>query len=318
MKIHHLGTAAAAQALFVGLAQAGPISEDFDYAPGILSNQSGGTGWLGPWTAGSTVVVAAGSLNYPGLTSSGNRSVFSTNNYASSGATRRIGMGADGTTLWLSFLMRTDGITDGLDGYLLFGPSTGNYLRVGKIDSDSFWSVRRDGTADIASTTPIVAGTTALFVMRFDFNADPNADDTVSLYIDPTSGAAPGAPVATYSNNNFSSFFTSMSWGGGMNTFNATPGLGSICLDGFRSGDSYAAVAPTATVPEGTSAALVALGLLLSGAATRRSRRQPCGILRCSHGHRTDAATDSRDPAASAVWRPAAAGAAGPLAGVGR
>ena len=295
---HHLACATAtALALFAALAQAGPISEDFDYAAGAaLSNQNGGTGWLGSWSAASNFVVAAGSLSYPGLSSSGNRGVYSAGDYSVDAATRYIGTGADGTTLWLSFLLRADGNPDGLTSYLSFGD-----LQVGKIASDSFWGVGRNGTADVLSTSPIVPGTSALFVMRFDFNADPAANDTVSIYIDPPAGASPGAPVASYTSLNFSSGAIAMDWVGYLNNFNATPDIGSVSLDGFSSGDSYAAVAPAAAVPEATPAALMALGLVLVGAAARSQRRHPCGILPRNDGQGPNAAADGRDPAAPAV-----------------
>jgi hypothetical protein len=267
-------------ALFAGPGQAAPLTEDFDYVAGAgLASQNGGTGWLGPWSAADTFSVAAGSLSYPGLSSVGNRGVYRATNFASSGATRTIGMGAGGTTLWMSFLMSVDGNPDGLVSDVLFAPSSGNYLRIGKVGAaDNFWSVRRDGSAEILSTTPIVPGAAALFVMRFDFNADPTADDTVSIYIDPQAGAVPGAPVATYANNNFSSLFTSIQWEGLMGDFNAVPGAGTANLDRFRSGASYADVGPAATtnpssVPEPSSAILAALGLALLGRRAARTKK---------------------------------------------
>lgn len=260
---------------FAGVAQASPIVEDFDYAAGSgLANQNGGLGWFGPWAAADTVSIAAGSLSYPGLTSSGNRAVFAPTNYASSGAARGLALGADGTTLWLSFLMRMDGNPDGMETELLFAPASGNYLRVGKVGgADTAWGVRRDGGPTVLSSTPITPGETALFVMRFDLNADPGADDSLSLWVDPLAGSDPGTPLATFSNNNFSSLRTFVSYGGFV-SFSATAGAGTGSLDALRGGTSYADVAPAGdtlpSVPEPSSVALLALGLAMARAAVWR------------------------------------------------
>ena len=101
------------------------------------------------------------------------------------------------------------------------------------------------------------------------------ANDTVSIYFDPLTGSNPGVPAITFSDNNFSSIYTSMQWEGFVD-FSSTPGLGTSSLDNFRSGSIYADIAPVSSVPEPESYALMIFGLGLIGfVVNRKNSRLP-------------------------------------------
>lgn len=274
MQTYVRGLLVAAIALGATAARATPIAEDFNYTAGAqLSNQNGGTGMLGPWQTASDFTVGSGSLSYPGTSSTGNRAVYTPTSFASSSATRELQMGSNGTTEWLSFLMDFRGNPSGLVTELLFAPSSGNYLRIGKVaPTDNNWGVLRNGDPEALSTVPIVPGVTAMFVMRFDFNADPAANDTVSIYMNPTSATNPGTLLATFADNNFNSLWTAVQWEG----WSQNPGLATASLDRIRGGSSYADVAPDvmAAVPEPETYAMMMAGLGIMGAVARRRRQR--------------------------------------------
>jgi hypothetical protein len=276
MKAYVRGLLIATIALGATAVRAAPIIEDFNYTAGApLSPQNGGTGMLGPWQTAYTFTIGSGSLSYPGTSSTGNRAVFTPDNYASSSATRELQMGSNGTTEWLSFLMNVSGNPSGMVTEMLFAPSSGNYLRIGKVSpADNVWGVLRNGDPEVLSNVPIVSNVTAMFVMRFDFNSDPAANDVVSIYVNPTTTTNPGTLLATFADNNFSSAWTTIQWGG---YATVNPGAATASLDLIRGGSSYADVAPNviAAVPEPATYTLLMAGLCLVGAATQRRKSQP-------------------------------------------
>lgn len=71
-----MGVFFALLAAVAGLRGASSV-ESFDYPDGAtVVGQTGGTGWVGPWTAPSgpgTILIESGSLTYPGIVSSGGK-----------------------------------------------------------------------------------------------------------------------------------------------------------------------------------------------------------------------------------------------------
>src|SRR5262249_940580 len=86
--------------------------EGFSYPVGDgLDQKSGGFGFANSWQGNSDYTIGSGSLSFGSLQTSANHVTFSENNLANSQATRPVFgtvLGANGTTAWLSFLIRPD------------------------------------------------------------------------------------------------------------------------------------------------------------------------------------------------------------------
>lgn len=261
--------------------------EAFNYSPGSLVGQGPGTGGFGSntWStvAGETAAVTAGSISpsRSGVYTSGNKGEFSGTNSdrdralinLDTGATGVFGdyslldgsgnVGADGTTLFISFLLYTNEVKDhiGLDFYrdgarAWFLGQTGSTAHVGTAGT---------GTA---VTEDAAYGTVGkyqdhLYVLQIDFGA---AGDTITGWFDPTAGAA--APTAAFS----SVAVTDYSFDA-VTLWNNAAGTHYIRYDEIRIGTSFADVTSDVAVdvvPEPASMTLLCLGA--AGMLIRRRR----------------------------------------------
>lgn len=160
-----------------------------------------GTGLAASWQPGGFNAFAAGytagepSLAFNGLlTSPGHVSGAAFNSI--NGAIRNLlqPLGADGTTAYLSVLLKPrgtldDGIFNGFFG-LTLGGSLGNELFVGKPGggaNDEWVIEHRGGFGQVASGVPTVVDQTALLVVRADFRA---GNDVFTLYVNPQPGGS--------------------------------------------------------------------------------------------------------------------------------
>ncbi|MEO5916252.1 MAG: autotransporter-associated beta strand repeat-containing protein [Luteolibacter sp.] len=226
MKLISPNFSANSAALLAGLllvplgAQATQLAyEGFDYATGSgnLTTQNGGTGWNGAWQTvnnGSADVIAsslaAGASSPTGydLRSLGNSSNLPNNrrvgrslNTSTTGPFGSRGyrdpngrIGADGTTLYLSFMQQPDG-TSAYYEFEFHRGDLGDGGRIAGIGNDT-------GTTNVNLRAPngthsaIGAGSTAVnfYIVRIDFK--PGNDD-VYVYRNPTSATDPGLGAAT-------------------------------------------------------------------------------------------------------------------------
>jgi hypothetical protein len=215
-----------------------PVYDGFDDSPGQLLNlQSSGTGFSTTWLAAADFSIGSGSLGFGGLLTSGNCVSFSQVTLSSEQALRFLvssGFGAGGTTRWMSFLIRPD--SDPTSHLFSFG--TGE-MQIGKggVNDGNFYEIGHGASATVSSV-PIVPGTTVFVAVKYEFNADPNLNDTATVYFDPTPGlAAPDVAGLTISNVNFASDIDGV-------FLNAANGA-AFSLDELRTGDGYVDVAPT-------------------------------------------------------------------------
>jgi hypothetical protein len=252
--------ATAAAAVLAPLAAASPIASDaFDYAPGALGTANGGSGWTTNWAGGSTNVTA------PGLVSSGVGSASTnklTTNNDNNGAFRSLAsQGADGTTVWLSYLTSGTGapVAAGYAGVSLFAGGAEN-LFTGKRTNQTVLGMQRSGQATAAGDSTASADTTThLLVYRIDFGAGTTAgNEKVMMYVDPSPGAAPDvSPSVTLADvTNFTFDRVRIQSGNGSN-FNA---------DEVSLGTTYADV----VAPEPAMIGFLGLGAIATLASRRR------------------------------------------------
>jgi hypothetical protein len=103
-----------------------------------------------------------------------------------------------------------------------------------------YWSLRV-GSAIYRTSVPVTVGQTALLVLKLEFGAE----DTISLYVNPTLGSAPTTADAQATTTDFG--FRSFSFYGG-------GGFNQGALDEVRLGASYADVTPcTIVTPTATA-----------------------------------------------------------------
>jgi len=250
--------------------------EPFGEATGGLNSAAGGGdfGWAAGWVeqSGSSAVpgydiASATPLAYSGLLTTSN---YGVGGYGYQSAGRELDVsangafssylsngliGAPGSTVWLSFLLRKD--TSSVETTALYLNTNSvpwystapNNLGIGYFGTSSndssgnpYWSLQFNGTT-AQSTVPVVAGQPALLVVAVTFGT--GGADQVSLYVNPTSlgGTAPAAPSLQYSPAG-SIAFQGIAYYGGDTTNQSSVG-------DIRLGSSYAAVTPVplATAP---------------------------------------------------------------------
>ena len=180
-------------------------------------------------------------------------------------------IGANGTTLYISFLYQVAAPTGGYNGFELFRGTSADSGRILSVDqytghgSANYYLTVGEG-ANAGSfggspTTDANLGFTNtsvnLFVLRIDFGV--GGTDTVSIYANPLLGTEPGSPTGqvTASDLSFDRISNSTFSGGAMQM-----------LDEVRVGTTYASVTPT---PEPSVPVLAAgVAIVLLGGMRRR------------------------------------------------
>lgn len=254
---------------------------DYDTGTDNASGQTGGSGWNGGWQSISNDAnVSAGSLTPTGDSATlltGGNSVF-----LPSGNFHRIGreldvsnggvfdtagylngsgdIGADGTTLYLSFLMKT-GATDGFFEFEFHRNNLGDPGRIGGVGDDANGSNFNLRTPSLGRANAFATRTTdtQFVVVQFDFLS---GSDSAAVYLNPVLGSAPTADLSLTGAGDLS--FDGISLAGGNDEI----------FDEIRFGSTYAAVTPSSSaVPEPSSyAALLSAAVLMSATARRRRR----------------------------------------------
>lgn len=238
------------------------------------SAYSSSTGSVGMRNAWQGSVVAG--LTYGDLVTSANGLTATTNNAFQSTVYRnmaddpftslRVGgsntgnFGADGTTLYYSFLMQAPEVGTGKRALLqLTGNSGGNRIFLGIWPDATTFSIgnANGGTANTSVTA--AANTTYLLVARIDF---ASGNDTVNLWVNPTlNGIEPATADATMTNYDLVGGFQQLAF--------RYDGNSTMLFDEFRMGETFADVTP---VPEPSTYALLG-GLAALGLVYLRRRK---------------------------------------------
>jgi PEP-CTERM motif len=263
-----VSTAAVALVIASYSASAAPLIYDgFDYTAGTpLDTQNGGTGFANAWQAAQPdYAIASGSLSFGNLQTSGNHVQFTEDNLAVAEMQRPIfnpGFGAAGTTMWASMLIRPDADVTNTLIWAQFGDL---YFGRARFDAPLNYQVWEPDTSTLQfSSVPIVTGQTAFIAIRFDFNADPLANDTVTFYFDPTPGVTPSSGGIVVSDINIDA--------SGFAAFGANGAAYSF--DELRIGETFQDVSPLAGVPEPSTWAMMLIGFASLGFAGYKRMRK--------------------------------------------
>lgn len=249
-------------------------SDDFSSPAGTLHGVSSGSGWSAPWKVQNSDtsipgynISAEGGLSYENLSTSGNFAIGG-DRYQKSGRGLDVSpagpfsdylagdlIGAEGKTLFISFLLRKDSDNNEPVHVQLHSGKIVTYtnpalVSVGYFGAESnegsvkYWSLKT-GSDVIRSNIPVVAGETALLVLKLDFAATT----TASLFVNPasTGGKAPATASASVASATSLAFKSFVFYGGNSTNQGA--------IDEIRMGDTYSIVTPA-----GLSANSVASG----------------------------------------------------------
>jgi len=249
------------------------VYEGFDYPSGISVNGlNGGTGWSGPWNNSFTVadLTTTAGLTFANLaTTPGGATGLTPNQVVFFYRPLANTYGADGTTVYLSFLLEPD------PGFGFYGGVNFGAVFVGKSGKAGVTTYGIEGPVNDIDSSSVVAtqGVTAFLVLEAQFLP---GDDIYSLFVDPTPGASqPIAPDAVKTDVD----------SGVINSL-VINNAGLWTTDEIRIGPTFASVTPV--VPEPASAGLLVSGLAAMALIAGRWRGRASGPRAASGGAARD------------------------------
>ena len=217
-------------------------TESFTASPGPLNNTNGGAGWAAAWQVQNGSMDVPGynianaiPLSYAGISTSGQYAIGGDAwQYAGRLLDTSAGgpfapylannlIGAPGTTLMFSVLMRKDIDTDDPMSVTLHagnppwwvsspGIAIGHFGAASDTGGTRYWSLSLDGVV-YQTSTPVVVGQPAFLVLQINFGAT----NTVNLYVNPPAGSLPATPDVQATTSN-SIAFQSLAFYGGSGT----------------------------------------------------------------------------------------------------
>lgn len=243
------------------------VTEQFNYPAKTdgttINGANGGTGWSGSWGNSGLDYYRTAGLTFPGDNVNEAGGHVETRSFGSTDfRDLSSSYGADGTTLWLRFLIERDNLdTEGNNGWagISLFDGTSERLFIGKRNAAPFWGIERSGGGATANSAVSINNPgPAMMLVRLSFLSGAETIDLWAL-----NAAAPenegdlGTASASISAANFG--FNRMRIGSGNNVYN---------FDEIFMGQSYEDIFPGA-IPEPSTLALV----LVAGALLKRWRR---------------------------------------------
>ncbi len=264
---------AAASVVIPASAQAKLIAqESFNYAPGALGPNNGGTGWTGGWYGATGVnMVTAGGFSWAGMTTSGNKARTGGNDQNEWRKLPATYGGPNGGTIWVSFIGKGDTTAPpeyptSYAGLSLFSGPNSEPLFMGKPTLHDNW-----GWDDDRNKTPVQTNIPFteehLFVYRIDFGATA---EQVRMFVDPAPNVIPLNSTAVLTSTNWAPFsFDRIRIASGCDP---DP---QVSIDEIKIGTTFTDVGPlvVSAVPEPGSLSIISLGVVL----LRRRRRDGSG-----------------------------------------
>ncbi len=253
--------------------------EGFSYTPGLnLSGRNGGVGFSSAWSGSTTnYTIGPNSLIAPpigGVPTTGNRVIgaaIATGATSFAAMTRDLftSLGAAGNTNYFSFLIQPGEMVPGSLGgsfiSLALASNAGGGTLFFGVPGVSNNSQRRyaienlGGGGRVFSNVNVIAGQSALLVVRADFNPNPQLPDTFTFFVNPTPGLPEPSLFWRKTDLNLLSvdrLFIQSS--------------GAFSIDEIRVGTTFADVVP---VPEPTSAMIFGLSGISFAYFSQRKRR---------------------------------------------
>jgi hypothetical protein len=244
------------------------VYEGFNYGPAgsALLGQNGGSGFSSAWQAAPApansnsnyLIGSSGGLSFNGLDTTGESATSAALPSSIGGIRRTLNqpLGADGTTEYLSFLLRPEGtLNSGFSsGYfgIFLQSSLVRDLFIGKPGGgaiNDYAMEERGGTSQVSTGVQAVVDQTVFLVMKAEFLA---GNDRFTLYVNPTPGGS--EPLTGTVESAFDTGSIT-----GLEIFSA----GAFSVDEIHIGTTFADVAsvpePSQLVPVGAAAALFLL-----------------------------------------------------------
>lgn len=246
-------------------AQADTLSayDGFQYTTGSsINGQNGGSGWAGAWSTpgGLDATVTASSLSFNDLLVSGGAAStagFQPPNQGSSVAfwsrSLTTPLGADGTTVYLSFLLQPDA------GFGFYGGINFGNIFIGRSGDQADYGLEGPASDLSLSNVPVVQDQTVLLVLEAQFLP---GDDQLSLFVNPTPGEPqPATPSAVKTDLDVGTVSSVV-----INNY------GGYTTDEIRIGSTFASATPSTAVPEPAFGWAAGAALVCLAGLRRRSR----------------------------------------------
>lgn len=227
-------------------------ADDFNYSPtgfALNGQQGGGSfGFSGPWSGDTSYAILPGNLPSPIIPGPSGNMVSS----SAAGGNRDIhrpfaaALGTPGTSSYISFTIRPDGVLNGgFDGGWFGMFLDGGARKAGLSYGAGLYGLDIIGGPFANTTTQAAVGKSEFVVLRIDWTTGP---DPMTVYMNPPAGTVqPAIPSAQLLGQDL-----------GAETSIDLTGPGANSFDTLRIGTTYASVA----IPEPSSFILLGLGLV--------------------------------------------------------